>query len=176
MKCAVWFNGNSSAYVLFSRTVCSMKQESLPITDSKEWEKLRGEKSPKLSLNSSWKHLSLSQMLKTSEGLQSHIWSWPADLFFKRSMHCRKKTCFAITTFSTTPSSLNYYIPKRLPQSPSYWAEPSFIVHGTSWNGAIVGCWVYSHSKRKSLGPRQASTIPAISCGTAAGRGGRAAC
>lgn len=49
--------------------------------------------------------------------------------------------------FHYTPS-LNYYIPKRLPQSPSYWAEQSFIVHGTSWNGAIVGCGVYSHSIR----------------------------
>lgn len=66
--------------------------------------------------------------------------------FLKGACTAGKKTCFAITTFSTTPSSLNYYIPKRLPQSPSYWAEPSFIVHGTSWNGAIVGCWVYSHS------------------------------
>lgn len=183
MNCTVWFNGNTSAYMSnetlpFSRAGCSMKQESLPITDSKEEEKVRGEESKafiKLLLkipHSHWKP-------ENKQRSASSICSWPTDPFFKTSMHYRKKNMLGnCNIFHYTPS-LNYYIPKRLPQSPSYWAQPSFIVHGTSWNGAIVGLlsvFSFHPTKRKSSGPRQPSTIPAISWGTAAGRGGRATC
>lgn len=55
-----------------------------------------------------------------------------------------KKTCFKMATFSTT-SLLSITPFQRIPQSLSYWVEPSFIAHGKAWNGAIVGFWVYSH-------------------------------
>lgn len=94
----VWFNGN----VPLQRRVCSVKQESQPITKARG--KLgKEEKSQKLSLNSSRKCFTLTEKLKTSGGLRGSICSWLREPIFKRSPALQEKTCFAMAKFSNTP-------------------------------------------------------------------------
>lgn len=95
----------------FPRTVCSKKQESLPIMDSSEEEEVgrQGgrEGVHKLSLNSFWKYHSHREAENKWRFCEAGVCSRPAESFFRRSVHCRKKNTarYEISTFSiATPS------------------------------------------------------------------------
>lgn len=102
-------------------------------------------KGHKLSLNSFWKNLSHREAEK-QVGVCEAAFVLGQQIHFSKGACTTGKNMVRNHNISHCTPSLNYYIPKRLPQSPSYWAEQSFTVHGTSWNGAIVSCGVYSHS------------------------------
>lgn len=156
--------------------VCSMKQESLPIMDSKEEGK--GGRSRKLSSNCFWKCLTLTEKLKTNGGLRGDICSWPTDPFFKRSMHYRKKHASQSQHFPLHPLS-QLLLSEEASSEPIILSRAELYCtwHILEWSHCgLLSVFSFHPTKRKSSGPRQPSTIPVISWGTAAGRGGRAAC
>lgn len=61
-------------------------------------------------------------------------------------MHYRKKHGAQSQQFPLHPLSQLLHSEEASPEPIIFEQSSRFIVHGTSWNGATVGCGVYSHS------------------------------
>lgn len=140
-----------------TRLFSSLLNETMA-ADSKEEERVGGY-SQEIALNSLWKYLSSTEKLKNkfrSEG--QHLFFANRSIFHYRKKHTRQSEHFPLYSRSqlahSGEASSEPVILSR--------AEPCFIVHGTSWKGAIVGCGEYSHSipvkgKLSGLSPTQQS-------------------
>lgn len=122
--------------------------------DSKKEERVGGY-SQEIALNS----LSYTEKLKNKfRSAGQHLFFASRSIFHYRKKHTRQSQHFPLYSRSqlahSGEASSEPVILSR--------AEPCFIVHGTSWKGAIVGCGEYSHSipvkgKLSGLSPTQQS-------------------
>lgn len=127
--------------------------------DSKEEERVGGGYSQESALNSLWKYLSNTEKLKNKfRSSGRHLFFATSSIFHDRKKHTWQSQHFPLYSRSqlahSGEASSEPVILSR--------AESCFIVHGTSWKGAIVGCEEYSHSipvkgKLSGLNPAQQS-------------------
>lgn len=177
LNCIMWVNGNMSAHMSnetqpLSTAACWMEQERLPTAASRE-EKGRWGRAVKFYVTY-WKTpRSPSDAEKQAQVCEAAFCQ--QIHFSKRSMHCRKKHGSPSQRFPLHPLS-------QLLHSEEASSEPVILNrvefycawHILEWSHCgLRSVFSFHPTKRKSWG---LSTIPAISRGTAAGRGGRAAC
>lgn len=140
-----------------TRLFSSLLNETMA-ADSKMEERVEG-CSQEIALNSLWKYLSSTEKLKNKLGSAGqHLFFSSRFIFHYRKKHTRQSQHFPLYSCSqlahSGEASSEPVILSR--------AEACFIVHGTSWKGAIVGCGEYSHSipvkgKLSGLSPTQQS-------------------
>lgn len=84
--------------------------------------------------------------MKTSGDWRGRVLFLTSRFIFQNKCAQQEKTCSAMATFSTTPPRSITTFRRGFLRAHHIEAWLSFIVHGTSWNGAIVSRWVYFHS------------------------------
>lgn len=125
-----------------------------------------GVRSQEIALNSRWKCLLYTERLKNKfRSAGQHLFFASGSIFHYRKKHTRQSQHFPLYSRSqllhSGEASSEPVILSR--------AQPCFIVHGTSWKGAIVGCGECSHSIPAKGTLSGLSSTPAVSWGTAAG-------